>query len=107
MAIPDITIPGTVLPKEPGPVIEIQGSEVDEGFGPGCMFRCPCGERRIVVRKPPHESITFDSDGRPSAPRLARIPRRRVAGQELVSCVHDGRAIRVDPSQFVPGATDG
>ena len=69
MPIPDITyrlIEGHVLPKEPGAVVAIQGSDVDERFGPGCMFRCPCGERRIAVRIPPHESITYDPEGRPT-----------------------------------------
>ena len=57
-------IPGHILPGEPGPVIKIQESGVDGGMGPGAMFWCPCMTRRIVVRTPPHESITFDKQDR-------------------------------------------
>ena len=54
-----------VLPKEPGAVIEIQGGVFeDERYGPGVIFWCPCGERRIVARTPPHKSITFDEQKR-------------------------------------------
>ncbi len=60
-------IKGTVLPKKPGPVVAIEGA-VHEGetYGPGCIFWCPCLERRIVIRTPPHNSITYDAEGRPT-----------------------------------------
>ena len=70
MGLPDVEyrlIAGRVLPKEAGPVIEIQASEHEgEHYGPGVMFWCPCGERRVVIRMPPHKSITFDSERRPT-----------------------------------------
>ena len=30
------------------------------------MFWCQCGYRRILVRIPPHQSITYDAAGRPT-----------------------------------------
>ena len=60
-------IEGGTLPREAGPVVPIQASEFDgETYGPGCMFWCPCLTRRIVVRTPPHDSITYDAEGRPT-----------------------------------------
>ena len=58
-------IEGSVLPFKPGPVIRIEQSEFEgEVYGPGCMFWCFCLTRRIVVRTPPHKSITYDAEGR-------------------------------------------
>jgi len=57
-------IGGRSLPREAGPVVEVQGSEHEgEVYGPGCMFWCPCLERRVVVRTPRH-TIAFDQDRR-------------------------------------------
>lgn len=35
----------------------------DEKHGAAVIFRCPCGEREVYVKSPPH-TITFDEDGR-------------------------------------------
>ena len=36
------------------------------GSAPAACSECPCGERRVVVRMPPHKSITYDGEGRPT-----------------------------------------
>ena len=45
--------PGTVLHRGKREVLTWQGE---------AHFRCPCGERQVVVRSPPH-GIEFDDDG--------------------------------------------
>ena len=48
-------------------MVRIEGSEHEgEVFGPGCIFWCPCLKRHIVIRTPPHKSITYDAEGRPT-----------------------------------------
>lgn len=60
-------IEGGILPRGAGPVVQIQASEYEgETYGPGCIFWCPCLERQIVVRTPPHKSIIYDAWGRPT-----------------------------------------
>ena len=60
-------IPGHLLPMEAGPVVKIEASTFEgETYGPSCMFWCPCLERRIVIRMPPHKSIEYDAEGRPT-----------------------------------------
>ena len=55
---------GTVR-RERGDVIAVLGGCETESRTPDhVMFRCPCDERLVSVRRPPHARIEFDSDDR-------------------------------------------
>ena len=56
--------PGTVR-RERGDVIAVlDGCETTSRQPDHVTFRCPCGERMVSVRRPPHSRIEFDEDGR-------------------------------------------
>ena len=59
-------VEGQRIGSEPGPVVQLEASREFPDIGGGLAFRCPCGYRLIIVRKPPHKLIEFDGEGRPT-----------------------------------------
>ena len=62
----------------------------------GAVFRCPCGERQVYVKSPPHP-ISFDPDGALDHRWVDRLQRARRPWNELVPLLHlqwRGRDVR-------------
>ena len=102
-------IDGRTLTPETDPRGVVHWTEPD---AEAVQFRCPCGERLVYVRSPPH-TITFDDRGRMTLDGSCGSHERGkegVRGYRPPNWCHfwiaDGRPVMVDDAQC-PGGRGG